>query len=40
LKIPDIKPVNQVKMDLKLQSADAKPFSELVYLTINKVPKK
>ncbi len=40
LKIPGIKPVNQVKMDLKLQSADAKPFNELVYLTINKVPKK
>jgi hypothetical protein len=40
LQIPGIKPVNQVKMDLKLQSADAKPFNELVYLTINKVPKK
>ena len=40
LQIPDIKPVNQMKMDLKLQSADAKPFNELVYLTINKVPEK
>jgi len=40
LQIPDIKPVNQVKMNLKLKSADAKPFHELVYLTINKVPNK
>jgi hypothetical protein len=40
LQIPDINPVNQVKLNLKLKSADAKPFSELVYLTINKVPKK
>lgn len=40
LQIPDIKPANQVKMNLNLQSADAEPFNELVYLTINKVPKK
>jgi len=40
LQIPDIKPVNQVKMNLNLQSAGAEIFNELVYLTINKVPKK
>jgi hypothetical protein len=40
LQIPDIKPANQVKMNLNLQSADAETFNELVYLTINKVPKK
>ena len=40
LQIPDIKPANQVKMNMNLQSADAEAFNELVYLTINKVPKK
>jgi len=40
LQIPDIKPVNQVKMNLSLKSTDAEPFNELVYLTINKVPEK
>jgi len=40
LQIPDIKPANQVKMSLNLQSVDAEAFNELVYLTINKVPKK
>jgi len=29
-----------VKMNLNLQSVDAEAFNELVYLTINKVPKK
>jgi len=40
LQITDIKPVNQMKMNLNLKSTDAEPFNELVYLTINKVPKK
>ena len=31
---------NQVKMNLNLQSTGAEIFNELVYLTINKVPKK
>ena len=38
LKIPDIQPVNQVKMNLNLQTADGNSFAELVYLTINKTP--
>ena len=38
LQIPDIKPANQVKINLNLQSADGEAFTELVYLTVNKVP--
>jgi hypothetical protein len=29
-----------VEMNLKLESVDSEPFNELVYLTINQVPKK
>ncbi|MFP6900225.1 MAG: DUF6797 domain-containing protein, partial [Opitutales bacterium] len=38
LKIPDIQPVHQVKIELNLHAVDGSPFKELVYLTINKVP--
>ena len=38
LKIPEIQPVNQVKMNLNLQTVDGNSFAELVYLTINKTP--
>ena len=38
LRIPDIQPVNQLKMNLALQAADGTDFKELVYLTINQVP--
>ena len=39
LEIPSIQPVNQVKMELNLQSVDGGSFKELISLTINKVPK-
>ncbi len=39
LAIKGIKPVNQVKIDLKLESSDGKPFEDMAYLTINRVPK-
>ena len=38
LRIPDIQPVNQMKMNLDLQTVNGDSFKELVYLTINKVP--
>ena len=38
LKISELQPVNQMKMNLRLKSADGKGFDELVYLTINRVP--
>lgn len=38
LKIPDIRPVNQVEINLDLVGADGKPFKEQAYLTINAVP--
>ena len=39
LAIKGIKPVNQVKIDLNLESSDGKPFEDMAYLTINRVPK-
>jgi hypothetical protein len=39
LQMPEIKPVNQMKMNLHLKSVDGKAFDELVYLTINRVPR-
>ena len=38
LKVPDIKPVNQVHMIIDVKSADAERFQEEVYWTINRVP--
>ena len=38
LKIPGLRPVNQMKMDLKVAGQDGGEFSEQLYLTINKVP--
>ena len=38
LRIPDIQPVNQMKMELNLQAVDGRSFKELGYLTSNKVP--
>ena len=38
LEIPDLQPVNQLKMNLALKADDGSVFEELVYLTINKVP--
>ena len=40
LKIPDIAPVHQMELNLNVQAADGKAFTEQVYLTINKVPGK
>jgi len=38
LRIPNLQPVNQMKMNLNLEATDGALFKELVYLTINKVP--
>ena len=38
LKIPGIRPVNQVEINLDLQASDGAPFQEQAYLTINAVP--
>ena len=38
LEIPDLQPVNQLKMNLALKADDGSVFEEVVYLTINKVP--
>ena len=38
LKVPDMKPVNQVEINLELLAADGTEFEEQAYLTINKVP--
>ena len=38
LKIPGLKPVNQVEINLDLVAADGTEFAEQAYLTINKVP--
>jgi len=40
LKIPDLRPVNQMKIDLKVPGRDGGMLVEQVYLTINKVPGK
>jgi len=40
LAIKGIKPVNQVKIDLNLESSDGKSFEDMAYLTINRVPSK
>jgi hypothetical protein len=40
LAIKGIKPVNQVKIDLNLESSDGKSFEDMAYLTINQVPSK
>jgi hypothetical protein len=40
LTIPAIRPANQVELRLQLTAADASPFKELAYLTINAVPAK
>jgi mono/diheme cytochrome c family protein len=39
LKIPGIRPVNQVLAKLKLRGRDGQAFEEEIYLTINRVPK-
>lgn len=38
LNIPDLKPVNQVHLLLKLKAADGDDFEEEIYWTINRVP--
>jgi hypothetical protein len=38
LKIPGIRPVNQMKLELSLAGGDGEEFSEQLYMTINKVP--
>lgn len=38
LRIPGLRPVNQVKLDLKVMGRDGKELTELLYMTINKVP--
>ncbi|MEM7143900.1 MAG: DUF6797 domain-containing protein [Verrucomicrobiota bacterium] len=38
LKIPGLKPVNQVELNLAIPSADGSTLEEQAYLTINKVP--
>jgi hypothetical protein len=40
LKISDIRPVNQMKVSLKVTAGDGAGLEEVVYLTINKVPGK
>jgi hypothetical protein len=40
LEIKGIKPVNQVKIGVNLESSDGETFNELAYLTINRVPSK
>ena len=39
LGIKGVKPVNQVKIGMNLESSDGKTFEEMAYLTINRVPK-
>jgi len=39
LKIPGLRPVNQVEIRLDLMGEDGKPWRELAYLTINAIPK-
>ncbi len=38
LSIPDIQPVNQLKLEMKLKSTAGDKFQELVYMTIHRVP--
>jgi len=38
LTIPDIQPVNQVYIQLKLKARDGEDFQEEIYWTINRVP--
>lgn len=38
LNIPDLIPVNQVHLILKVESSDDRPFEEEIYWTINRVP--
>ncbi|MFK8113556.1 MAG: DUF6797 domain-containing protein [Rubripirellula sp.] len=38
LNIPNLKPVNQVHLVLKLKGQDGEPFEEEIYWTINRVP--
>lgn len=40
LHLPDLKPVNQMRLQMKLKTAQGGAFREEVYLTINKVPAK
>ena len=39
LAIKGLKPVNQVKIGLNLESADGETFEDMAYLTINRIPK-
>ncbi len=39
LAIENLKPVNQMKLNLRLDADDGKKFEELAYLTINKIPR-
>ena len=38
LKIPDLHPVDQLKIDFQLQSADGHELKETVYMTIHRIP--
>ena len=40
LVIPDLRPVNQMKIDMSLPGTEGENFTEELYLTINKVPGK
>ena len=40
LKIPNIRPVNQLKLNLEVPGKDGGLFSEEIYFTINRVPGK
>jgi hypothetical protein len=40
LAIKGVKPVNQVKISVNLESSDREAFEEMAYLTINRVPSK
>ncbi|MEM7386081.1 MAG: hypothetical protein AAF514_14165, partial [Verrucomicrobiota bacterium] len=40
LKIPDLQPVNQMKLNLRVTGKDGAELEEEIYLTINKVPGK
>ena len=39
LEIKGLKPVNQVKIGMNLESSDGETFNDMAYLTINRVPK-
>jgi len=39
LKIPKLRPVNQVHLQINLKNRQGKPFNEEIYWTINRVPK-